>query len=168
MEIHVYDTYVKAKDGHTMHFDVFTAVKDDQKAIEYAKQWLTIGEGDAAVTSRECSFRHSRAPRLTLPMQSTRMGSTFIRWKAANSRSGSHGAQTSVPGLAFPGVPGQPSPDAAALLYVTRAHRARRNLPPWALILPTNHQTGGSWLPTSALLRESPRLSKKVRNGSWI
>ena len=50
MEIHVYDTYVKAKDGHTMHFDVFTAVKDDKKAIEYAKQWLTsIGEGDAAV-----------------------------------------------------------------------------------------------------------------------
>jgi hypothetical protein len=40
MQIHVYDTYVKAQDGHTMHFDVFTAVKDDQKAVEYAKQWL--------------------------------------------------------------------------------------------------------------------------------
>ncbi|MEK7771638.1 MAG: DUF2024 family protein, partial [Pseudomonadota bacterium] len=26
MQIHVYDTYVKAKYGHTMHFDVFTAV----------------------------------------------------------------------------------------------------------------------------------------------
>jgi len=24
MDIHVYDTYVKAKDGHTMHFDVIT------------------------------------------------------------------------------------------------------------------------------------------------
>ncbi|MEK0328026.1 MAG: DUF2024 family protein, partial [Nitrosopumilus sp.] len=24
MEIHVYDTYVKAADGHTMHFDVIT------------------------------------------------------------------------------------------------------------------------------------------------
>lgn len=33
MQIHVYDTYVKAKDGHTMHFDVFTAVKDDQKLL---------------------------------------------------------------------------------------------------------------------------------------
>ena len=62
MEIHVYDTYVKAKDGHTMHFDVFTAVKDDKKAVEYAKQWLTsIGEGDATVTSRECSFCHSQS-----------------------------------------------------------------------------------------------------------
>ena len=48
MQIHVYDTYVKSKDGHTMHFDVFTAVKDDQKAVEYARQWLvSIDEGDA-------------------------------------------------------------------------------------------------------------------------
>ena len=46
MQIHVYDTYVTAKDGHTMHFDVFTAEKDDQKAISYAKEWLaSIGEG---------------------------------------------------------------------------------------------------------------------------
>ena len=27
MEIHVYDTYVKAADGHTMHFDVITGEK---------------------------------------------------------------------------------------------------------------------------------------------
>ena len=37
MDIHVYDTYVKAKDGHTMHFDVITNVQDHDKAIEYAK-----------------------------------------------------------------------------------------------------------------------------------
>lgn len=62
MQIHVYDTYVKAKDGHIMHFDVFTAVKDDQKAIEYAKEWLaTIDESDAVVTSKECSFCHSQS-----------------------------------------------------------------------------------------------------------
>lgn len=62
MEIHVYDTYVKSKDGHTMHFDVFTSVKDDKKAVEYAKQWLTsIGEGDATVTSKECKFCHSQS-----------------------------------------------------------------------------------------------------------
>lgn len=61
MQIHVYDTYVKAKDGSTMHFDVFTAVKDDQKAIEYARQWLiSVGEGDAAVSSKECRFCHSQ------------------------------------------------------------------------------------------------------------
>ncbi len=61
MQIHVYDTYVKAKDGHTMHFDVFTAEKDDPKAIEYAKEWLaSIGEGNATVSSNECRFCHSQ------------------------------------------------------------------------------------------------------------
>jgi hypothetical protein len=35
-----------------MHFDVFTAEKNDQKAITYAKQWLaSIGEGDAVVSN---------------------------------------------------------------------------------------------------------------------
>lgn len=59
MDIHVYDTYVKAKDGHTMHFDVFTAVRDDQKAIEFAKAWLiSIGEGEATITNKECNFCH--------------------------------------------------------------------------------------------------------------
>jgi len=62
MQIHVYDTYVKAKDGHIMHFDVFTAIKDDQKAIEYAKEWLnSIGEGGSTVSSKECSFCHSQS-----------------------------------------------------------------------------------------------------------
>lgn len=61
MEIHVYDTYVKAANGHVMHFDVFTAEKDDQKAIQYAKQWLdSIGEGNSLVSSNECRFCHSQ------------------------------------------------------------------------------------------------------------
>lgn len=61
MEIHVYDTYVKAKDGHTMHFDVITAEKDHGKAIEYGKKWLaSIGEGDATMTQEECQFCHSQ------------------------------------------------------------------------------------------------------------
>lgn len=61
MQIHVYDTYVKAKDGHTMHFDVFTAEKDDQKAVAFAEEWLTsIGEGGITVSSNECRFCHSQ------------------------------------------------------------------------------------------------------------
>ncbi len=62
MEIHVYDTYVKAKDGHTMHFDVITGNKDHEKAIEYGKQWLqTIGEGESTMTQNECQFCHSQS-----------------------------------------------------------------------------------------------------------
>ena len=45
MEIHVYDTYVKAADGHTMHFDVITGEKDHDKALTYGKEWLkSVGE----------------------------------------------------------------------------------------------------------------------------
>jgi len=61
MEIYVYDTYVKAKDGHTMHFDVLKEVKELEKALEYAKQWLvTVGEDGAKVTGEECQFCHTQ------------------------------------------------------------------------------------------------------------
>jgi len=61
MDIHVYDTYVKAIDGLTMHFDVITGVQDHDKAIEYAKQWLTtVGEDGAKVTGEECQFCHTQ------------------------------------------------------------------------------------------------------------
>jgi len=52
MEIHVYDTYVKAADGHTMHFDVITGEKDHPKAIEFGKEWLKeVGEAEAEMTT---------------------------------------------------------------------------------------------------------------------
>ena len=60
MMVHVFDTYVKAKDGHTMHFDVITDTKDAQRAVEFAKTWLfSIGEDTAKITTEECHFCHS-------------------------------------------------------------------------------------------------------------
>jgi len=45
MEFHVFDTYVRAGDGHTMHFDVVTDRKGNESAIRHAKKWLaSIGE----------------------------------------------------------------------------------------------------------------------------
>ena len=62
MDFHVFDTYVKAKDGHIMHFDVITDKNEIEKAIEYAKKWLSsIGEIDAKVTLEECRFCHSQS-----------------------------------------------------------------------------------------------------------
>ena len=61
MDIQDYDTYDKAKDGHTMHFDVITEVKELEKALEYAKQWLaTVGEEGSTVTGNECNFCHTQ------------------------------------------------------------------------------------------------------------
>ena len=62
MDFHVFDTYVKAKDGHTMHFDVVTDKKEPEKAISFAKEWLKIiGEENAIVTSEECKFCHTQS-----------------------------------------------------------------------------------------------------------
>ena len=68
MEIHVYDTYVKAADGHTMHFDVITGEKDHDKALTFGKEWLeSVGEGKAEMTTKRMSIlsltRSTRASR---------------------------------------------------------------------------------------------------------
>ena len=64
MDIHVYDTYVKAKDGHTMHFDVITDKQDHDQAIAYAKEWLaTVGEEGATVTGGMSILSHTRCTR---------------------------------------------------------------------------------------------------------
>ena len=55
MDFHVFDTYVKADDGHTMHFDVITDKKNSEEAISFAKEWLrSINEKESIVTSEEC------------------------------------------------------------------------------------------------------------------
>ena len=60
MNFHVFDTYVKANDGHTIHFDVITDKNDTTSAISFAKEWLkSIKENNALVTTKECKFCHS-------------------------------------------------------------------------------------------------------------
>ena len=62
MDFHVFDTYVKANDGHTMHFDVITDKKNNEEVIAFAKEWLrSINENDSIVTSKECKFCHSES-----------------------------------------------------------------------------------------------------------
>jgi len=57
---HVFDTYAKTSKGKTMHFDVVLNEQDQQKALNYAKEWLkTIGQEDATVTPENCYFCHS-------------------------------------------------------------------------------------------------------------
>ena len=42
MDFHVFDTYVKANDGHTMHFDVITDKKNNEEAISFAEELKSI------------------------------------------------------------------------------------------------------------------------------
>ena len=62
MNFHVFDTYVKAKDGHIMHFDVVTDKNDIEKAISFAKKWLKeIGEESAKISTEECKFCNTQS-----------------------------------------------------------------------------------------------------------
>ena len=61
MGFHVFDTYVKSKDGHIMHFDVITDKNDTEKAIAFAKEWLKSIEEEAIVTTKECRFCHTQS-----------------------------------------------------------------------------------------------------------
>jgi hypothetical protein len=62
VNFHVFDSYVKANDGHTMHFDVITDKNDTKNAISFAKEWLkSIGEENTKVTTEECKFCHSES-----------------------------------------------------------------------------------------------------------
>ncbi len=63
MDFHVFDTYVKAKDGHTIHFDVITDDNNNiEKAISFAKKWLkSIKEESAKITTEECRFCHTQS-----------------------------------------------------------------------------------------------------------
>lgn len=62
MGFHVFDTYVKSKEGHIMHFDVITDKNNIENAITFAKEWLnSVGEKDAIVTTKECRFCHTQS-----------------------------------------------------------------------------------------------------------
>ena len=86
MDIHVYDTYVKAKDGHTMHFDVITDKQDHDQAIAFAKEWLaTVGEEGATVTGEECQFCHTQGAPEPVENEIKEKVISSKRWKAVNS-----------------------------------------------------------------------------------
>jgi len=62
MDFHVFDTYIKSKDGHVMHFDVITDKNNIENAIMFAKEWLNrVEEEDAVVTTKECRFCHTQS-----------------------------------------------------------------------------------------------------------
>ncbi len=62
MDFHVFDTCLKAKDGHTVHFDAVTDRNETQKAISFAKEWVkSIGEESPTVTTNERKFCHTQS-----------------------------------------------------------------------------------------------------------
>lgn len=61
MEVAVWDTYVRRKDGRIMHFDIIVPaeVKDTAQIFAYGRAYLqTKGEGEQPLDSRHCRFCH--------------------------------------------------------------------------------------------------------------
>lgn len=64
MEVAVWDTYVKKKDGSVMHFDIIapTAMRDTTVIHRYGSDYLrTKGQAGQPLTAKECRFCHVRA-----------------------------------------------------------------------------------------------------------
>jgi hypothetical protein len=57
---HVFDAYAKTSKGKTLHFNVVLDEQDQQKALNYAKEWLlSIGLEDSTLVPENCYYCHS-------------------------------------------------------------------------------------------------------------
>jgi hypothetical protein len=66
MKVAVWDTYVKRKDGRTMHFDIIAPaeMKDIDTIHGYGLRYLKEkGEAGVSLTAKECRFCHVEAVR---------------------------------------------------------------------------------------------------------
>lgn len=77
MKVAVWDTYVKSKQGHVLHFDIIVpeAQKDAAMIYAYGKKHLSaIGEGEAVLATEQCQFCHIEAPSLDIVEDITAQG----------------------------------------------------------------------------------------------
>jgi len=61
MEVAVWDTYVKRKDGNIMHFDIIapTSIKDANNIYQYGRLYLKEKKQDGLlISAKECRFCH--------------------------------------------------------------------------------------------------------------
>ena len=61
MQVAVWDTYVRKKDGTVMHFDIITPdhIKDEKTIHTFGKEYLqSKNQETQSLTAKECSFCH--------------------------------------------------------------------------------------------------------------
>lgn len=66
MQVAVWDTYVRKKDGTIMHFDIIVPaeMKDEQTIYAYGREYLkSKGQEGQELTAKECVFCHVEAVR---------------------------------------------------------------------------------------------------------
>ena len=61
MQVAVWDTYVRKRDGSVMHFDIIAPehIKDEQTIHTFGKEYLlSKNQETQSLTAKECSFCH--------------------------------------------------------------------------------------------------------------
>jgi len=82
MDIHVYDTYVKAKDGHTMHFDVITTYKIMIRQLNMLNSGLKqLMKEMPKLQVKNANFVTHKGLHHQLKMRSKKRDSSFKKWK---------------------------------------------------------------------------------------
>ncbi|TED47230.1 DUF2024 family protein [Pseudomonas aeruginosa] len=60
MEVKIFDTHVRTRDGRYLHFDVLVTEELGARAGEYARRWLAgRGIDEADISQGHCSYCHS-------------------------------------------------------------------------------------------------------------
>ncbi|MCX7098717.1 MAG: DUF2024 family protein [Methylococcales bacterium] len=77
---HVFDTYAKTSKGKILHFNVVLDEQAPEKAVHYAKEWLTsIGHSDAILTAENCYFYHTVIAPPTLRQEIDKLGYAIFK-----------------------------------------------------------------------------------------
>lgn len=60
MEVKIFDTHVRTRDGRYLHFDVLVTEELGARAGEFARRWLARrGIDEADISQGHCSYCHS-------------------------------------------------------------------------------------------------------------
>lgn len=77
MEVDVWDTYVKKKDGRIMHFDILvpSQLKDEETIYTFGKEYLqSKGQADQPLSASQCRFCHVEEASSEMVESINRMG----------------------------------------------------------------------------------------------
>lgn len=86
-KVNIWDTYVKKKDGTTMHFDIVAPVeiKDTNLIYSYGKSYLkTKGQEGQDLSAKQCNFCHIEVLKPKWEQQIEKQGYFIIEMEGCN------------------------------------------------------------------------------------
>lgn len=86
MEVKIFDTHVRTRDGRYLHFDVLVTEELGARAGEFARRWLAgRGIDEADISQGHCSYCHSEIATTEVAKPFGSMAITSFPWKAVET-----------------------------------------------------------------------------------